>query len=566
MKVRQGTERVIEKALLHWVGGIGRHPALALMALALLTGLAIFAALNDLKINTDSSEMIDGREPFRVNARAMDDAFPNLKNQILVIVRADTPDEADYVTGALADSLKTRRDLFQDVFSPASDPFFQRQGLLFLDLGDLIDMSSKMSSSGPLLRELMDNPGIEGFFTQLSRAAQASEEGIGLPMVAGAYREVADVIDALLQGEKRPLSWQHMFGRDDAINQRVLVIHPILDYQSLQPARAAVDAVRAAIDSLPDEIVEAADIALTGDPVLRTEELKSVSQGIEISALVSLILVAALLMIGLRRWQFVLSALLGLVVSIILTAGFAALAIGELNLVSIAFTVLLIGLGIDFAIHLLLQYREQRGRHADHFAAMAAAISEVGPALFLATVTTSFAFFAFVPTRFVGMAQLGIISGIGVLIAFAVAITLIPACLALWPKTAPPPNALPPVKEPSLWRRRITYGLAGGTVLLSLVAATALPNVRFDADPMNLRDPQSLAVLAFELLFDRDQDVPYRLNYLAPDHEAAQAFTAAVKEKPAVRTTISLIALCRKIRISSWTRLIFWRAIWPSFC
>lgn len=527
--------------MLAWVAFVSRNRLVCLAGLASLIAAALASVLLFMTINTDSSDMIDARVPFRVNTIKMDQAFPHQTDQIVAIIRAETPDEADYAARILADRLMRDTKHFNDVFATSIHPFFERHGLLFLDTDDLMDMTGKLSSAGPLLEKLLLDPSFEQFFYQLSRVSRASEEGISLPMIAGAYDEVARVIEGINTDEISPLSWQHMFGHDDIVNQRILVVQPILDFQSLQPAKAAVEALRTAIAELPGEIQASTRIAITGDPVLRTEELKSVSQGIELSALVSLLLISGLLIMGLRHWQFVLTALVSLLSSVVLTGGFAALVFGALNLVSIAFTVLLIGLGIDFAIHLILNYQEQIDRGADHRVAMNEAMQDVGPALVLAAITTSAAFFAFIPTKFSGIAQLGVISGVGVLIACAVSFTLIPLMLSLLPGIKPRPVPLSHgrnIKDRLL--RRFAAPAAVIAVLVGLLGVTQLGQVRFDADPMNLRDPASPGVKAFQLLFDRAQDAPYRLNYLAPDLDTALDFVKDVTQKPSVLRAVTL--------------------------
>ncbi len=531
----------LEGVLQAWAAFVARNRLASALTLAALTAAALASVLMFMTINTDSSEMIDSRVPFRVNTLKMDAAFPHQTNQMVVIIRADTPDEADYAARVLADRLILDTEHFNDVFAASIDPFFERQGLLFLDLDDLMDMTGKLSSAGPLLEKLLLDPSLEQFFYQLSRVARASDEGIGLPIVAGAYDEVARVVEGVNSGEITPLSWQHMFGRDDTLNQRVLVVQPVLDFHSLQPAKAAVEALRTALSDLPESVLASTRIAITGDPVLRTEELKSVSQGIELSALVSLLLISGLLIMGLRHWQFVLTALTSLLCSIVLTAGFAALVFGALNLVSIAFTVLLIGLGIDFAIHLLLNYREQIDRGANHQGATNGALKDVGPALALAAFTTALAFFAFIPTKFVGMAQLGVISGVGVLIACVVACTLIPLMLSFLPKVRARPPLSPQGRNlKALLFRRLAIPIAVIAVFVGLLGTTQLGQVRFDADPMNLRDPDSPGVKAFQMLFDRAQDMPYRLNYLAPDLDDALEFARQAEDKPSVQKAITL--------------------------
>lgn len=538
--MHENAERRIAGVLRRWVGIVGRHARLVLLFLVALSALAVTAAVRDLSVNTDSSEMIADDVPFRVNARRMQALFPQIRNQMLVILRGRTADEVDYAAAELTRRLGADPAHFRAVFAPAVDPFFLREGLLFLDYDALLDTSSRLSSAGPLLEKLLEDPSLAVFFEQLSRVARASEEGIDLSMVAPAYEEVARVVEEVTAGHPSPLSWQQLFGRDEALHQRVLTVDPVLDFASLQPARSAVEALRKAVDDLPAAYREGVTIAVTGDPVLRTDELRSVSDGIEVSALVSLLLVSLLLTFGLRSWQFVLASLTALLMSLVLTAGFAAIAIAELNLVSIAFTVLLIGLGIDYAIHLVLHYREQLDRGARHADAIAHTAHSVGPALVLAALTTVVAFFSFIPTKFVGMAQLGVISGVGVLIAFAVALTVIPALLELLPGLAPRRHHDGRPGRLAAAIGRWSVPVAGLALLAGLAALPLLPRVHFDADPMSLRDPASPSVKAFNLLFDRRQDSPYRLEYAAADLAGARAFKQRVEPLEVVDRTVSI--------------------------
>jgi len=517
-----------------------RHRLWVLLAACLLITASVVHAVRDLSINTDSSEMIHASEPFRVNAKLRDRLFPHIKNQILVIVRAGTPDEADFVTEILARRLREETAHIRDIFAPSANDFFQRQGLLFLSLAELIETSNRLGSSAPLLEDLIADPTLPQFFAQLSRAARASEEGVELAMVAGAYSEVARVVESVNAGAPLPLSWQRMFGLKEDVNQRLIVVDPILDYNSLQPAKPAISALEAAIAELSPEVKARARISLTGDPILRSQELKSVSEGIEVSAALSILLVSLLLTFGLRSWQLVLACLASLLASLALTTGFAALLFDELNLVSIAFTVLLIGLGIDFAIHLALYYREQVNQGGNHTRAMTRALVAIGPALALAMLTTSVAFLSFVPTRFVGMAQLGIISGVGVIVAFLVSITVIPAMLALLPAVRAKSTRLRALGRLDRLFKRWATPVAGGAILLGLAAAALAPQARFEADPMALRDPNSPAVQAFNLLFERPEDTPYRLNYIGDSLDQALAYASRVERLPLVYTAITL--------------------------
>jgi len=541
----QATLRFIEGVLWRWVKLCERFALWVLLAVLGLTVAAGYVAATTLKVNTDSSEMLDSRLPFRQRALELKALFPHLSDSVLVVVRAPTADEADGFAGALAARLTARDEAVSDAFSAVSDPFFVENGLLYLSERELSSLLSRLSQAAPLLETLVADPSLDSFFGGLADNIKLAEGArLGAEALDRVYAEIAAVVEAQTVGEPRALAWSAIFDAEDAGRpayvQRVVTVKPKLDFEALQPARAALRAIDEEIAGLSDAKFARVEVGVTGDPALRTEELRSVSEGIGVSFLISFAAVAALLVIALRSPIMVAGALLTLIATLVLTAGFAALAIGALNLVSIAFTVLLVGLGLDYAIHLLLHVREHRLDGRNLRQALIRAVREVGGALALCVPTTALAFLAFTPTKFVGMAQLGVISAAGVFIAFAATVTLLPAFLTLAPA--------PRVREPSRARldslrrfgARISRPLALGTVILGVAALALLPYVRFDADPMALRDPDSASVRTFAWLFDEASTTPYQLQVVAEDLQAAAPIAARLSALPEVAETRTL--------------------------
>ncbi len=527
-------------------GLVRRVVARPVIWLVVVTGIAMLlgvVASRDLAINTDSSDMIDPHEPFRIVGERVKRLFPLVKDQVLIVLRGDNPDRLDALAGQLVSSLASRKDIIEDVYAPTVDPFFMREALLLMKRDRLDELITRLGQGAPLLQELVNKPDLATFFDNLARAGKAEEHGVKLGIVASLYDEVAGVIADTADGRATALSWQRLFAFAEDQKQpaqRIIAIKPRLDFTSLAPAKAAIAAVREAVADLPTQMTTGVAIGITGDPVLRTEELQSVASGIEISVALSLVLVALLLGLGIRSASGVVASLVALLLALMATAGFAALAVGTLNLISIAFTVLMIGLGIDFAIHLLLHLEERLDtpEHLRRVWPMAA--RHVARGLLLAAITTSAAFFAFSPTRFVGMAQLGVISGAGVLIALLVTLIVVPALTTIWQPRFRPRRRI---------RHRVTLILAlekaspftvAITLFAVVVAAFQLPKVRFDADPMNLRDPDSPAVEAFRWLVSENRHSPYRLDYVGDDIAAVRAFAARVTSLAEVKEVISI--------------------------
>jgi hypothetical protein len=535
--------RLIETFLIAWAEG-ARRGGLALVVMFLfLTGIAGFYAVTNLKVNTDTSQMLDPDLSFQKNAAALKAAFPQIKTDLIIIARAPTLDEADAFAAALRERLLARPENFTAVFSPAEEPFFRHNGLLFLDQSEVEARLVQMTKAAGLIETLIKSPTSDTLFQTLAENDQLAERSdLGKETLGDIYAELAAVIEASLKGERRPFSWMGALDKEEPPAGgylRLVYATPVLDFARLKPAQPAIEVIRTETLLLEEELAGRVEVYVTGDPALRAEELESVTTGIGMSFALSFLLVTALLVIAFRSWTLSAMTMVALIITLSFTSAFAAMAVGELNLVSVAFTVLLVGLGLDFAIHLLLHIQERRADGQSTAEALKGSMHEVGPALVIAAPTTSLGFFAFVPTRFDGIAQLGIIAGAGVLIALVVSITFIPAALGALPR--------PIVTKGSGSIRRVFGALRGVsapialiTIVLGLGSLALAPRARFDADPMSLRNPESQSVEGFNLLFSDEETIPYRLSLIAPNAEAATAASDRAKALDTVRTTRSL--------------------------
>ena len=310
-----------------------------------------------------------------------------------------------------------------------------------------------------------------------------------------------------------------------------------------QPAPAAADgAVLRAAEALVADLDIAPfappTVRLTGPVALEQAELATVTQGTEIAAALSLSLVALLLVWGLRSARMIVAVLLPLLAGLVLTFGFATVTIGQLNLISMAFAVLFVGLAVDFGIHISLRFREARAIGRPPPAALDDTARGIGRALTLSAVAAAIGFLAFWPTDYRGLAELGVIAAGGMAVAFVVNLTLTPALLARLAPTARPTAA---------GGRRLSWLIdrRPGVILsaaaaAALGAAVAVPQARFDLNPLNLQDPAVPAVQTFLDLAADSRTTPYIANVLAPDLAAAERLAERAAALEAVDRSITL--------------------------
>jgi hopanoid biosynthesis associated RND transporter like protein HpnN len=287
-------------------------------------------------------------------------------------------------------------------------------------------------------------------------------------------------------------------------------------------------------------------VRLTGDIAMEFEELQSVTRGAKMAGLLSLVMVSIVLFAGLRSFKLVSAALITLIFGLIWTAGFAALTVGHLNMISVAFAVLFIGLAVDFAIHFCLRGRELLLAGNPLSAALPETARDVGSSLVLCAVTTAIGFYAFIPTDFSGVAELGLISGTGMFIGLIANLTVLPALLTVMRfRAAPQPAAAAaPGRAPRqgilAFAMRHSRVVRVAALLAGLGSIALLPRIGYDRNPLNLRDPSSESVATFREMLAQDDHSPWSLKVLAPDRAAAEKAVSRLKSVKGVKAAVTI--------------------------
>ena len=543
--VRRSTAELGRRALGRWVNVAQQSPFLIVVVALLLTGVGLTYTVATLAINTNTVDMLSEDVPFRRHDAAFKRAFPQFEDTIVAVLDGPTPERVDEAAERLAAGLGARGELFRDVYLPGGEPFFERHGLLFLDTDGLADLGDRLAAAQPLLAALADDPSLRGFVDVLDLAL--GEAGpVESEALARLLDETAAVAAAAALGRPLDLSWRRLIGAigpDAAAGDpmRFVVVQPELDYGSLQPAALPIAEIRRQAAALAIDAGHGLRLRLTGPAVLDHEELESVRLGGQTAALLSLALVTLLLVVGLRSARLVLATVATLLMGLVWTATFATLAIGHLNLLSVAFAVLFVGLGVDFGIHTSLRYREEAAASgADRAAALRRAALGVGGALTLSALSAAAGFYAFLPTEYRGLAELGLISGTGMFIALATSLTVLPALIALSPPRVAAAPAAPRASALATLVRRRGRPVLALSVLLGLAGLAALPFVRFDVDPINLMDPDTESVATFRDLARDPETSPYTLDVLAPDLAEAERLADRLAALPEVARATTL--------------------------
>jgi hopanoid biosynthesis associated RND transporter like protein HpnN len=280
-----------------------------------------------------------------------------------------------------------------------------------------------------------------------------------------------------------------------------------------------------------------ARVRLTGQVVLDDEEFATVAQGAVAGLSGSFLLVMLWLFLAVRSWRLMLPVMVNLLFGLVVTTGFAAVVVGTLNLISVAFAVLFVGIAVDFAIQFTVRFRERRHTHPDLLEALRETGRRSGSQILVAALATAAGFLAFSPTHFIGVAQLGVIAGFGMLIAFASTLTLLPALLCLL-HPRPPARAESRLRglDPIVYRHRVAVVVV--FAVLAACGAALAPKIPFDGDPLHTKNQNSESVRTLHDLMQDPITDPYTVQAVMPSLDAAVA--AGVKYATLKQTQLVL--------------------------
>ncbi|MCG8434727.1 MAG: MMPL family transporter [Gammaproteobacteria bacterium] len=539
----------VARLLQSWVAAVSRYAIVVIIIAAAASVWLFHYTVTNIGVNTDTADMISEHLPWRRTFIDYRESFPSQVKNLVVVIESDVPELAETARDRLAAAMQAEPELFHDVHIPGGGEFFAHNGLLFLDVNELEDLADNLAGAQPFIATLARDPSAPALFSLLGTAVENREQATGPLELAPILKRMERSFVAAANEEFYRISWRELLsgGKQDAgQGPQFIMVKPQLNFNEMLPGNSAIKRMRSLITELDLSEDKGIRVRLTGQVALANEELKSVSKGMGLAGGIALLMVAATLFFALGTYRLVIAVVLTLLAGLIGTAAFAAFAVGDLNLISVAFAVLYIGLGVDFAIHLCLRYRELIHSGKQHDDAISTAAGDVGSSLLFCAVTTSVGFYAFFPTTFKGVAELGLISGTGMYISFIATMTLLPALLKLMPLRASG------ARLPS--RNRIIHGLAmlpvqrRGTIrIIALVIGVAslavIPFVHFDNNPFNLRDPDTESVATFLDLLAKSDTPPLSITLLSDSSTETARIVKEAVTLPTVKNVVSVATL-----------------------
>ena len=545
---------VMSHLLATFVGAITRFPRLALVVLALVTAAAGYYALTQFRVNAEQLSLIAPDAEFQQRYEAFRTEFPVYRRTTVVVVEA--PSQASARTAAidLADALAKRDDLYQHVFTAAGSEFLQQNGILYLSTEELIDQLDALVQAQPGIAIAAGDKGLSGLLTLLrDGATQPDDTGnadASLISLADALTKAAQDLAAGQPAATLRLtlgSLQRGGSATGTTAVELIAIQIREDLTDFMSPRRKLDVIRQTAADLGLTPENGVRIRLTGNIPLSVEELTQVRNSLGLAGALSLLILALVLGFGVRSVRIVSILVATLAVGGVWSMAWAMASVGEVNLLSASFAILFVGLGVDFAIHFALRAQEGVEQGMTTPKALTAAAREVGPAIALGAATSAIGFLSFVPTEYRGFADLGIIAGGGMALAFLAAITLIPAAFAVLGVPAQRgANAKFAARTQRLFAAAQRHARAIVTVAVGagIVCAALTTQAQFDFSTLSLKNTESESIRTLADLQERGLVTDYAAYILAPSIEDAQPIAETLAALPAVgsvRTVLDLI-------------------------
>jgi hopanoid biosynthesis associated RND transporter like protein HpnN len=510
-----------------------------------LSALSAWYTSKNFALNTDISKLISPDLDWRKREVAYEKAFPGSHESIVAVVDAPTPELTKLAASELQTRLEERKDQFLSVANVAASPFFQQNGLLFLPTEEVKETAGKLAQGEPLIGSLATDPSLRGLTEALTTVmAGLNRNEVKVEDVAKPFDTFSSTIETVLAKGDATFSWRELVqgGPLPASDLRAfLQIRPVLDYKALEPGRAAENLIRAEVADLKLAEKYQARVRLTGPVAIANDEFGSTQEGIVVNSIATVVIVLFILWLALRSIKIIAAVSIAIAIGLVITTAVGLILVGSLNPISVAFAVLFVGLGVDFAIQFSVRYRTERHEHENLEIALAKTAENMAVPLSLAATAAAIGFLSFLPTAYQGVSELGKIAGAGMLIALLCTLTVLPALVAILnPAGERSELGYASLATLDTFIERHRWKIVVAALVLVLGALPSLIYLKFDFNPMNLRSSQVESVATYLDIRKDPQTGASGIDVVAPSRQAAVQVEERLRKLPEVDRVMSI--------------------------
>ena len=390
-------------------------PKIVVISFIFLSSLSVFFALNFLKIDTSTDSLINQKLDFKVNQKKLKNEFKILSNNIVIRISSNKLNETDVdnKTIEIVNILKNRNDL-NFVYSPSIDKVFKENFFVFLKNNEKKELIEKLYDYQPFLSEINNNPRFQGFNNLLALALKQNDSNL--------LSEFSLILQDFYKSfsNNSQVDWSLIFNAEKKENF-VIVGFNDKYVESFDQFYSFLNSLK---NKSPNFVIE-----FTGGLVIDFEEIESVSRSNLLAAILSILIVSSFLWVAFKNLRIILILISSILIGLSLTVGVTAILVGKLNLISVAFAVLFIGLSVDYGIQIFSRILEK-----NVFIDKSSIVNdtkEISSTLLIASIPSMIGFLSFTPTNYIGLSELGIISFIGLVIGLITNLLFLPSLLLI---------------------------------------------------------------------------------------------------------------------------------------
>ncbi|MEE3346809.1 MAG: MMPL family transporter [Nitrospinota bacterium] len=550
-----------------------RHSLLVILVSLVLAILSLWVTAQKLTFKTGRGDLVAKGLPYVEQYENYREHFEDLEGMVVVVEGENPADMAGFAE-ALAIKLQAQSHLFSRVVYKIDTHYFRSRFLLYLNQDELATLARKLEDHRGFLESVNGAPGLHSLLSSINAEISSGmvdslltnflggddEEESGDAEDLNLLIRLLEEMTRSLMGETGYRSpWQALFtGGTESLREKgymvsenddllFILVVPNEDKTSFTGYKDAVALARQYIAETRKDFPDIT-VGLTGEEVISSDEMLTTQADVETASKIALTGVALLFIIAYRGVVKPLLAVFCLLLALCWTIGFTTLTIGHLNILSIVFTTILIGLGIDFGIHILERYKEERHNGHEILKALQKTVQGTGRGNFSGAITTAMAFGAMVLTDFIGIVELGWIAGWGILFCMVAMLLVLPALVTLEEKWRKPHYAL--VRSATTKQRQWIdklfdhyYLIIGLCTVLVLIASVSLKDLRFDYNLLNLQAKGTEAVQYEMKILESDGRSAWSSAMLADSLKEVQEKELQLKALPTVARFESILVV-----------------------
>ncbi|MCH8208068.1 MAG: MMPL family transporter [Nitrospinae bacterium] len=541
-------------------------------------GLAVFSVwvtMNHLKFNTSRSDLLSKNLDYFKQYKEYRAEFEDFDGMI-VVVEGDHPESMKNFAESLVKKLEENKANFPKIFYKVDTEYFKDKAFLYLDIPELIDLREKLEAHQDFLEKVNGSPGLNTLLRSINAEISVGmvdsllSDFIGAGDVEEDEEEKDESADlslliellkqmvAHLNGDSRFVSpWASFLSNQGASLKEegyltsgdgsllFILVNPASTKGDFAGSRDSIRVMRKLIQDLTPQFPEV-KVGLTGEDVIASDEMVTTQVDVKKASKMALLGVTLLFIVAYRGVREPLLAVFALIIGLCWSMGYTTLTIGHLNILSVVFTTILIGLGIDFGIHVLERYREERNAGNEVYPALCNTLNRTGKGNTAGAITTAIAFGSMTLTDFVGIAELGWIAGGGILFCLLAMILLLPALITVMEKKWGPPHGI--VKKDA-GERKIYEAIfdhyswiIAVCFILVVAAAFSFRTLSFDYNLLNLQAKGTEAVQNVMKIIEKSKRATWHAAMITDSFEEARKKYKEVKAIPEVGKVESILS------------------------